>query len=178
MFTSLPVNGKYMGLVALDQLGCRKTHGNFAGLGMIFDEMAERVNRLMHRPGAKIQPPGQPLFLARGDGRRDEIFDALVFAGRDGNARDAQLGRKLAEIDAAVIGADFVHHIQRQHHGNIQLQKLECQIEIALDIRRVDDIDDGIRVLMQQEVPGMVMSQSLQPGTEVRQGSYIHIELR
>lgn len=25
---------------------------------------------------------------------------------------------------------------------------------------------------------GMVMSQSLQPGTEVRQGSYIHIELR
>ena len=25
---------------------------------------------------------------------------------------------------------------------------------------------------------GMVMSQSLQPGTEVRQGSYIHIDMR
>jgi len=53
-----------------------------------------------------------------------------------------------------VIGLQFVHHVQGQHHWHPQLDKLQREIEVALDVCGVDDIDYPVRLLVADEVPG------------------------
>ena len=49
---------------------------------------------------------------------------------------------------------DLVHKIQGNDHGAFQLQQLGRQVQIALNIGGVHNIDDGVRVLAHDEVPG------------------------
>ena len=98
----------------------------------------------MHRPGAEIQPAGPLLCLRYAHDCRQQIFNSLVFAGRDGNAGNPKFPGKLIDIDAAAIGAHFIHHVKSQNHGDIQLKKLQSEVEVALDICGIDDVDDGI----------------------------------
>lgn len=57
-------------------------------------------------------------------------------------------------IDGATVGAHLIHHIEGQYHGDPQLQKLQSKVEITLDIGGIHNIDDAIRLLIQDEIPG------------------------
>ena len=48
----------------------------------------------------------------------------------------------------------LVHKVERYDHRPLQLQKLGGQIEVALNLGGVDDVDDGVGTLPHDEVPG------------------------
>ena len=87
-------------------------------------------------------------------GAFDQILNALVLRRGDGNDRNAEFIGHFLHIDGAAVAAHFVHHVERQHHRDLHFKKLQRQIEVALDIRGVDDIDDAIRLLIQDKIAG------------------------
>ena len=52
----------------------------------------------------------------------------------------------------AAVAAHLIHHVEREHHRDAELHELHREIEIALEIRRVDDVDDAVGMRMQQEI--------------------------
>ena len=54
------------------------------------------------------------------------------------------------DINAIAAMLEFVIHIERAHHANIHIDELGGEIEIAFEIRGVDDIDDHVGHLLRQ----------------------------
>ena len=83
-----------------------------------------------------------------------QLGNALALRRHNRNHRYAQRLAHLPHVDGAAVGAHLVHHVQRQHHRHAQLQKLQRQIQVALDVRRVHDVDDAVRLLVENEISG------------------------
>ena len=79
-----------------------------------------------------------------------QLVDAFPFRGGNGHHGNSEL-RSSALISIVPPLAHFVHHIERQHHGNIQVNELQRQIEVALYVCRVDDVDDSVGLVAQQK---------------------------
>ena len=84
----------------------------------------------------------------------DQLVDALILRRGDGDDRDAQHGFHLIDLDRAAVSGHFVHHIQRDHHGDAHLQQLHGQVQIALDIGGVHDVDNGMGLILKDKIPG------------------------
>ena len=145
--------------VTLHQLGGGKTHRDARCLGVILDEVQDAVDAAVHRAAvvilaAKIHPPGALLILCHMDGVVYQLVHALVLGGRDGDDRDAQHRLHLVDAHRAAVAAHFVHHVQRQHHGDIQLHQLHGQVEVALDVGGIHDVDDAGGLFADDELPG------------------------
>ena len=138
--------------VALHQLGGGKARRHAGGGRVVLHQVRKRVDRLMHRAGAEVQPLGSLLFARGLLDRADDLLRAFVFDGGDGDAGDAERVRKAGDIDRAVVGAHLVHHVERDDHGDAKLQKLQRQVQVALDVGGVHDIDDAVRLFLEQEV--------------------------
>ena len=72
----------------------------------------------------EIQPAWAFLILCHMDGMVYQLIHTLVLGRGDGHHRDAQHGLHLVDADGTAISAHLIHHIQRQHHGGIQLHEL------------------------------------------------------
>ena len=83
-----------------------------------------------------------------------QLCHALVFGGDDGDHRDAQQLFHAVDVDGAAVAPDLVHHVQGQDHGHVQLQQLHGQVEVALDVGGVHDVDDPCGMLVENELPG------------------------
>ena len=80
------------------------------------------------------------------------LVDALVFHCRDGHHRQAQLSLHGVDAYRAPVVAHLVHHVQCQHHGHIELHELHGEIQVALDVGGIDDVDDALGVGFQDEL--------------------------
>ena len=145
--------------VALHQLGGGKPHRDARRLGVILDEVLDAVDASVHRAAvvvltAKIHAPGALLILCHMDGVVYQLVHALVLGGGDGDDRDAQHGFHLVDAHRAAVAAHLVHHVQRQHHGDVQLHQLHRQVKVALDVGGVHDIDDAGGLFADDELSG------------------------
>ncbi len=77
------------------------------------------------------------------DGVVHQFVDALVFAAEMGNHRDAQHGFHL--VDATVLPLPRISSIMfsASTMGDVQLHELHGQIQVALDVGGVHDVDDA-----------------------------------
>ena len=82
----------------------------------------------------------------------DELVDAFVLYRGNGYHGNAKRGLELVDAHRTAIGAKFVHHVQRKHHGNIELHELQRKVEVSLDVGRVDDIDNGSGRIVNEEI--------------------------
>ena len=82
----------------------------------------------------------------------DKLVDAFVFHRRNRHHGNAKRSLELVDAHRAAVGAKLVHHVQRKHHRNIELHELQREIKIAFDIGRVNDIDNGRRLLIDEEI--------------------------
>ena len=138
---------------------------------MILDLVDHGVDAAVHRAGGaevvhRRIGPG-----ARGvHGGADQLLHALVFHGGDGHHRDAQsLGHGL-DVDGTAAAGHLVHHVQRQHHGDAHLHQLQREVEVALDVGGVHDVDDAVGLLVQDEIPGDDLLRRIGPdGVNARQ---------
>ena len=107
---------------------------------------------LLHAPGKPAGRNGR--FPAC---RADRPFRGLHHAAAPdgGNLHHlaAQGLTELFRIQPVAVPVDHVHHIDRRHHGDAQLQQLGGQVQVPLQVGAVDDIQNGVGPLLRQIVP-------------------------
>ena len=88
--------------------------------------------------------------------RCDRGLGRLVNAGAlqcgDLNDLAAELTGQLLHIDLVAVLLNDIHHVDCNDDRNAQLNELCGQVEVALQIRAVDDIEDRVRALADQIV--------------------------
>ena len=87
-----------------------------------------------------------------GDGLIHQLRYTLAVGGGNGNHRNAQRLAHLLHVDGAAVGAHLVHHVQCQHHGHLQFQQLQRQVQVALDVGGVHNVDDAVGLLIDDEI--------------------------
>ena len=80
--------------------------------------------------------------------------DAVTLQGGDLHHLAAQLAAELSHVDLVAVLADHVHHIDGDDNGDTQLGQLSGQVEVALQVGTVNDVQDGIGALIDQIVTG------------------------
>ena len=79
------------------------------------------------------------------------LIDTLVFHRADGN--DGYAEHSFHPIDAhrSAVTPHLVHHIKRQYHRNAKFHQLHGQVEVALDIGCIDNVDNAAGLAFQNE---------------------------
>ena len=145
-------------LVALNQLGRRKTHRNMRRRGMVLDKVGDAVNAAMQRAAvwtigrAEVQATGALAEPRHVQGMIHQLADALVAGSANGDNRHAQQALEQVDVHGAAVGRHLVHHVERDDHGAVELHKLQRQVQVAFDVGGVDDIDDGVGGFVQDEL--------------------------
>ena len=139
--------------VTLDELCGAKTRADAEPTRVILDDVRGGVDAAMYRTvRAEVKHSGADLVLGGGDHLIDQLGNAFALCRADGDDRDAQLLAHAFDVHGAAVCTHFVHHVQRKHHGDAQLKKLQRQVQIALDVGRVNDVDDAVGLAVDDEI--------------------------
>ena len=74
----------------------------------------------------------------------EKLLDTLVLKGRDHHDRAAELLGELVRVDLVAVLLDQVGHVEGNDHGQAGLDNLKRQIQVALEVGGVDNLDDNI----------------------------------
>ena len=124
------------------------------GSRLILDDMGDGVNRLMNLASTKIQVLRDFFLFSGCDQLIHKFADAFVFARGNRHDRNPQKFAELFHMDRIAAGPYLVHHVEGDDHGLAQLHQLEGQIEISLDVGGIHDIENAIRIFIQDKVAG------------------------
>lgn len=145
-------------LVALNQLSRRKTHRDMRRRGMVLDKVGDAVNAAMQCTAVwtigrtEVQATGALEEPRHVQGMIHQLADALVAGSANGDNRHAQQALEQVDVHGAAVGRHLVHHVESDDHGAIELHKLQRQVQVAFDVGGVDDIDDGIGMLVKDKL--------------------------
>ena len=139
---------------AFDELGRAETRRHADAVGVVGDQVHDRVDAAVHGRIVRAEVRHLRQRPAARNGQRlvYQLGHALPFRRRDRHDGDAQRLAHLLHIDGAAVGVHLVHHVQRQHHRYAQLEQLQRQVQVALDIRGIHDVDDAVRLLMDDKI--------------------------
>ena len=101
---------------------------------------------------AEILPCRSLLIVGHVDGVLHKLIDALALSRRDSHNRDAEDALHVVETNRAAVARHLVHHVQGQHHRYAQFHQLDSEVEVALDVRCIDDVDKALRFLFKDKV--------------------------
>ena len=138
-------------LVALEQLDCKPAA--VALLGHVADEVGDLRKRVLDlRRERVLRGPhacGRRLF-----GSRHQLGRALALERGGFDDRYAQLGGQLFGIDRVAALGDNIHHVERDDDRNADLEQLGRQIQIAFDVGSIHQVDNDVRLFVDQEIAG------------------------
>ena len=111
-------------------------------------------NGVFHTAGKDVgQFPGA-LFAGGGHRQFRRLAAALPFEGADLDSLAAQFLAQPRHVDLIAIFAHQVNHIHSHNHRDTQLDELGGQVEVALDVGAVDDVEDSVGFFPHQVAPG------------------------
>ena len=90
--------------------------------------------------------------LCRLLGSLDQLPGALALDGCGLNDRHAELLRQLLYVDHVAALLDDIHHVQRDNDRNAHLEQLGGQVQVALDVGSIDEVHDGLRLLIYEVI--------------------------
>ena len=111
-------------------------------------------NGVLHAAGEHMRQLAHLVGLGSGGGLFGCFHTALALQGADLHHLAAQLGGQLLHVDLVAVLADQVHHVHGHHNGQAQLQQLGGQVQVALDVGAVHDVQDGVGLLLHQIAAG------------------------
>ena len=159
-------------VAALDELGGAEPGRNAHAVGVVGDQVDHRVDAAVNGGvvGAEVRDLRQHMAPGHRECLVHQLRHALALGGGNGHHRNAQRTAHFLHVHGAAVGADLVHHVQGQHHRHPQLQQLQRQIEVALDVGGVHDVDDAVGLLLKDVVPGDDLLLGIGPqGIDARQ---------
>ena len=107
---------------------------------------------VFHRAGEFVGRDGLPV-LCRVHRRLRRLVDARALQRGDRHDGTSDLTGELLHVDLVTVLRHDVHHVDRADDRDAELRELRGQIEVSLEVRAVDDIEDGVRLLADQIVP-------------------------
>ena len=107
----------------------------------------------------------------------EQLRDALVLKGRDHHDRAAELLGELVRVDLVTVLLDQVGHVEGDDHGQAGLDNLKRQVQVALEVGGIDNLDDNIglaahEVIARALLLGAVGGKRVDAG-EVRDGNVL-----
>ena len=108
---------------------------------------------VLHHAGEGVHGHGPAVFSGV-DGRLGGLLDAGALEGGDLHDGAAQLPGKLFRVDAVPVFPHHVHHIDGDDHRDAQLGELGGEVQVALQVGAVHDVQDGVGALAHQVIPG------------------------
>ena len=157
-FVLIELQGRLDALVALHELCGRKAHRDVRRHGMVLDQVSNTVDAAMQRTAvrtvgrAKVQATRALAEPRHVQGVVHQLADALVARGANGNDWHAQQTLEQVDVNGTAVGRHLVHHVERDDHRTVKLHELQCQVQVALDVGGVNDVDDGVRTLRGEEL--------------------------
>ena len=132
-------------LVTFEQLGCVKRQAAFA--------QRQRPQQVGGLPdgGAHAVQVGR---LLRGHAHPvrelvEQVMDVLALFRRDRHDRHAQPPLEFGHIDLDALRAHIVHKAERHDHGQAKRNELQRQIQVALDVGRIHDVENAVQLVGQ-----------------------------
>ena len=101
---------------------------------------------------AEIYPARLYRIFRRFGNDAHKLVNAVVFGRCDRHNGYAQPVGQLLNVHAAMVAQKLIHHVQRQNHGLAHLDKLQREIKVALNIRRVNDVYYRVRLALDYEI--------------------------
>ena len=136
-------------LVSLDQFHGGKSSVDLYLFGVVLDLMIQTMDTPVNRARlTEIIDLRAFLILRHPEGDLNQLVHTLILDGADGQDRDTQLLGHFFDVDGTAVIADLVHHVKRQHHGDMQVDELQGEVQISLDVGGVHDVDDAVRLLI------------------------------
>ena len=117
------------------------------------DQILDMRQGVLHAPGEYVRRLAR-LFSRKHRGLAGHLAAALAPQGAGFHHLAAQRLAQLAQINLVAVFARHVDHVQGDDHGNAQLGQLRGQVQVALDVGGVHDVEDGIRPLVYQIAAG------------------------
>ena len=118
-------------------------HGSLFNVG---DGVLDRAGEGVHRDGLGA--------LGGADGSLGSVHDAVTLECGDLDDLAAKLTGELLDVDLITVLADNIHHVDGNDHGNAELGELRGEIQVTLEVRTVDDVQDRVRTLTDEVVTG------------------------
>ena len=133
--------------------------GEVAG-GILLAQLGVFLQVLLHLPDAvlylvsvvdvDVAEAGRLVLLALVDG--DDLPEKLLHAASAGehrrhHRRAEQLGEP-PDVDVVAALFGLVEHIERADHADVHVDELCGEVEVALQVGRIDDVDDDVRCLV------------------------------
>ena len=146
-------------IIAFDQFGCRKTHGDPCIFRMIFDQMHHGMDAAVYG-AAMIRTVTKILYLRRFlifchmHCMMHQLIYAFVLRRRDRYHRHTKHLFHRIDVHIATVADHFIHHIERYHHRHTHLQQLHRQIQVTPDAGHIHDIYDRLGLFFQDKIPG------------------------
>ena len=146
-------------LISFCQLAGSEPAGNPGIAGVVIDQVHDAMETPVHgtiviQSIAEVLTARTLLVAGHMDSMIHQLADALALQSGDWHHGDPQPLFQFVDQHGAAVFPDLVHHIQGQNHGNVQLHQLHGQIEVALNVGRVHNIDDASGLLLQNELAG------------------------
>ena len=138
-------DGLVLGLEQLDGVPTRRAGGNLVA------EHALDLDEGLLDGGVELHLRRRGLLGPSGiDGSLDDVLHAAALQRRGGDDGAAQLAGQAVDVDLVAVLLHQVHHVQRDYDRDAQVQDLAGQIQVALKISGVDQVDDGIGTALEQ----------------------------
>ena len=126
-------------------------HAVFVVVG---DQILDVGQRMLHAAGEHVGQLVAHALLRGLGGGLGNLLTAHALQRGGLHDRTAQRLAQLLQIDPVAVLAGHVDHVQRDDHRDSQLRKLGGQVEVALDVRRVHDVENRVRLLVDQIAAG------------------------
>ena len=155
----IQLQGIHNPLVALHDFGSRKAHRDACLGGMVLNQVHNAMQAAMQCTAAafriaEIHAPRRFLIMSHMEGMLHQLLDAFTPDSGNRHYGNAQNGLHSVNIHGTAVAGQLIHHVQCQHHGTVQLNKLQGKIQVALNIGGIHNIDDTCRLLPQDKLPG------------------------
>ena len=92
--------------------------------------------------------------FGQGDGLLGGLLDARSLQGGDGHDLAVECLREGGEVHHVAVLLEDVHHVDGDEHGDAELDELRGEVEVALEVGAVDDVQDGVGTLVGKVVAG------------------------
>ncbi len=100
--------------------------------------------RLFHLGGEAQVGRGRVALPRRVYGGFQQLVHAAALERRRLHHGAAQPGRQLGHVDLVAVLLHQVHHVKRHHHRQAQVENLRREVEVALEVRGVHEVDDRV----------------------------------
>ena len=158
----------YRLLIALEHLDCGPAAGCLLNLAV--QRLLDVRYRMLDGSCENVRALAPCAVLRRLHRQLGGGFVVLAFESGNLDYRAAELLGKLDGVEPVAVLIKDIAHVHGHHHGQTQLQQLRRQVEVAFEVRAVDDVQDGVWLLVDEIVPGHDLFQRIwREGVDARQ---------